>query len=364
MLMRKYLFVVILFVVLSGTSYSQTNYDYLLSPLMDSYSYNYQSVENAGKGYTGIGSSGNILSSVLNPASVEIEKGYQLYTEYNLKGRPDNMAGLKQFHPTFALGLGYRVTKDLQLGFVYRDDRSLHSEDQNSDIYSINHIISVPVNYRYKSFKFGVNLNLIILHGSYSYIYGIFPNYNSSVSQLRFNPEFGIKADINKDISVGVTFIPEYEQELEWTINDGSSGTRTNNTKALYPMKIGAGAEFRLLDGKLNLLCDYRFERTSAYKYSEMSDENLFKDRHNLHLGAEFQPDKNLTLRTGFLSLLALKSPRRSLYLLFDDEYYFTFGASYKYKGMSYNFAYLNSAIVRITDYSHILFNFGISYDF
>ena len=75
----------------SGVIYSQNGpinqrYDIVMTPFWDFYSLNYQSVVNAGKGYTGIASSGDIMSTALNPASLQLDKTIFLSCVVHTKG--------------------------------------------------------------------------------------------------------------------------------------------------------------------------------------------------------------------------------------------------------------------------------------
>ncbi len=356
--MKKTLLTVSLLFFLCGISYPQTTNGSMLATLIDHYSLNFQSVENAGKGFTGIGSKGSLLSSALNPASPDFEK-HQVYAEYNFKSVPDNMPGYKQFNPLFSAGFGYSPVKDVHLGVLYRNDRGHFITNTYTTYTIVNHTLSFPVNYRYKFLRFGVNLNVTQYH--FSYIHGVSTELEEKANEYTFLPEIGIAIDPDESISLGLVFSPKVEQDVEIT---GTNLSNPQHSKIFYPMRIGAGAEFRIPDKNLKFSFDYRFEKLSDYMMFDTYNEAVFNDRHNFHLGAEFNPEKNLTLRAGFFTLLALTSEIKNFDRVIDDEYFFTLGAGYGYKNFKFNFAYLNSAVIRITDVSHQAFNFGVLYNF
>ncbi len=356
--MKKTLLTVSLLFLLCGISYSQITNGSLLSTLLDHYTLNFQSVENAGRGFTGIGSKGSLLSSALNPASPDFEK-HQIYAEYNFKSVPDNLPGFKQFQPLFSAGFGYSPVKDLHLGVLYRNDRGFRITDSYTTYNFVNHTLSFPVNYRYKYLRFGINLNVTQYH--YSYKSETSTIYDEEANEYTFLPEIGIAIDPDESFSLGLVFSPKVEQDVEIT---GTNLSNPEHSKIFYPMRFGAGAEFRIPDENLKFLFDYRFEKLSDYKMFSTYDEATFNDRHNFHLGAEYKPEKNLTLRAGFFTMLALTSEIKNFDRVIDDEYFFTLGAGYGYRNFKFNFAYLNSAVIRITDVSHQAFNFGVIYDF
>lgn len=356
--MKKTLLTVSLLFLLCGISYPQITNGSLLATLLDHYTLNFQSVENAGRGFTGIGSKGSLLSSALNPASPDFEK-HQIYAEYNFKSVPDNLPGFKQFQPLFSAGFGYSPVKDLHLGVLYRNDRGFRITDSYTTYNFVNHTLSFPVNYRYKYLRFGINLNMTQYH--YSYNSETSTIYDEEANEYNFLPEIGIAIDPDETFSLGLVFSPKVEQDVEIT---GTNLSNPEHSKIFYPMRIGAGAEFRIPDVNLKFLFDYRFEKLSDYIMFSDYKEATFNDRHNFHLGAEFKPEKNLTLRAGFFTMLALTSEIKNFDRVIDDEYFFTLGAGYGYRNFKFNFAYLNSAMIRITDVSHQAFNFGVIYDF
>ncbi|MDD5362850.1 MAG: hypothetical protein PHN88_12000 [Ignavibacteria bacterium] len=377
---KLYLSLVISVLLISTEIFSQTreNYDYLINPRHDFYSLNYQSAVNAGKGYTGIASSGDIMSTSLNPASLDIPQKFNFYTGYifksNLDSKTSNLIDNAGFvHPTASIGFGCRLNKNFQAGFVYRNDRNIEythnnytvyvgNEDNDYSLVFTSHTFSIPLTYEYKFLKFGINANLVLLHSRQKF-YDNFANQNTdaSLNKLRFIPDFGIRVKLNDFISAGLTYTPGIEQDLS-----GDSTSTINyrsNNKTYFPAKIGAGVEIGLLNNTLMLSADYRFERTSVFQnYQDVDTSNIYKDRHNINFGAEYKVDKNFVLRTGFFTFL--DNNKVKSFVKNDDQYFMTFGAGYEYKNMKVNASMMSSSIIKSANVGHNLYNIGVSYGF
>ncbi len=387
--MKKTIVVLFLIILLHSIAFGQANQskDMFINPYWDFYSLNYQSVENAGKGYTGIASDGGILSTALNPASLNLDKKFQVYAEYYIKtnldwGKSLNIKDgpvLKQNHPTFAAGFGYRICKEFQAGIIYRSERNflldlgtVYETDEFGNrtgrvFYPyedfITHTISAPVVYEYKSFKFGANLNILLLHSRRNLTNGLQTDTvgDASANYVRFVPDFGIKFTPADFLSVGVTFTPEFKQDITW---DFPNPIVDENTYSYFPMKIGAGFELKLLKNKLLLSGEYRYEKTSVYTIGGLYDYN-YKDRHNFHFGAEYKPNNALSIRGGFFTKFDIRdqilSGSYTDPLGEYDQYYATAGLGYKYKDFDFNIAAVNAFSKKVGLFR---INIGAAYNF
>ena len=387
--MKKTIVVLFLIFLLHTIAFGQAylSKDMYINPYWDFYSLNYQSVENAGKGYTGIASDGGIMSTALNPASLNLDKKFQFYAEYNIKSNLDwlksmnlnNAPVLKQNHPTFAAGFGYRICKEFQAGIIYRSERNFNFDIGKAIEYNefgnptgrvyypyedfITHTISAPVVYEYKSIKFGANLNILLLHSRRNLTNGLQTDTvgDASANYVRFVPDFGIKYSPSDFLSVGVTFTPEFKQDITWKFSNAGPD---EHTYAYFPMKIGGGIELKLLKNKLLFSGEYRYEKTSVYTIGGLYDYN-YKDRHNFHFGAEYRPNDALTLRGGFFTKFDIRDEiLQGSYLdpLGEyDQYYATAGLGYKYKDFDFNIAAMN-AFSKLT--GHFRLNLGVAYNF
>jgi long-subunit fatty acid transport protein len=346
-------------------SYSEDN---IITQSHDYYSLNYLSAVNAGKGVTGIASDGDIMSASLNPASLKLNKKYQVYVSYAFKDNVNyNVLSVvndvvKQSHPSASFGIGYKLNKDFQIGFVYRNDRSMKLDFNftgGKDVFSENflqHTFSVPVTFDYKFLRFGTNLNLILLHGSTEGVLSteIYPEGLYTISKansLRFIPDFGIKINPVKLFSFGISFTPGSTFDNEWTHDNPAF--RSSTTHSHFPMKVGTGVEFRTLNERLKFTGEYKFVQTSVI--------NDTKDRNDVNLGIDFKANEKLSLRAGMFTFLQVENTVFSDGRM--DQYFLTVGASYLLNNFGFHFSAVSSSIIKKTEFSHSIFNLAVSYD-
>ncbi|HWQ81098.1 MAG TPA: hypothetical protein VN514_02415 [Ignavibacteria bacterium] len=376
----KTIIIIIFFssVMLVNLSATAQIHESIINPYWDFYSLNYQPVENAGKGYTGAASEGNIMSGLLNPASVKFDKKYQAYLEYDVKNSLpwsqilSSDIKIIQVHPAFAAGFGFRLGKDFHAGVIIRNERNWMLDFgksrsypgmeyyDNYQTYTVN-TLTVPVAWHYKAFDFGVNLNLMLLHSRQVHYIPEMPNpaLDESTNNIKFVPDIGIRVTPVKDFSLGATFTPGFEQELE---REYPTQTASYKSVAYFPWKLGAGAEARFLNDKLKISGEYRFEHTSVYDGSGSMLNYKFKDRHNVRFGAEFSPDEKLTLRGGLFTLLDM---RPDVYPEIQEgslsQYNVTAGFSYKLNDVKFSFACVNGLSKQV---EVMRISFGAVYDF
>jgi long-subunit fatty acid transport protein len=129
-------------------------------------------------------------------------------------------------------------------------------------------------------------------------------------------------------------------------------------------MKLGVGLEYRLLDNRLLLSAEYRFEKTSDYKKENINEVN-YKDRHNVHLGVEYKTNNNISVRTGFFTQFDIRDTTGGVTYLDPigdyDQYNLTLGVGYKYKDYNFNVAFIDAFSDKT---SHLNINLGMLYDF
>lgn len=365
-------------VLLVNFSANAQIHESIVNPSWDFYSLNYQPVENAGKGYTGAASDGNIMSGLLNPASVKFDKKYQAYLEYDVKNSMPWLAILsadmkmKQVHPAFAAGFGFRLGKDFHAGVIIRNERNWMLDMgrtlyypgteyyDNYETYTVN-TLTVPVAWHYKAFDFGVNLNLMLIHSRNVLYLQEMPNIklDETTNNIKFIPDIGIRVTPVKDFSLGLTFTPGFEQEFE---RNYPVLPTPYTTVAYFPWKLGAGAEARFLNDKLKISGEYRFEHTSVYDGSGSMLNYNFKDRHNVRFGAEFSPDDKFTLRGGLFTLLDMRPEGDPEFP--DDsfsQYNVTVGFGYRLNDVKLNFACINGFSKQV---EVMRISFGAVYDF
>jgi len=372
--MRKLVLLGILF-LLSGIARSQSPYnsqDFIINPFWDFYAENKLSASNAGKGNTGVASENDLSGITLNPASFEPVNKFQVIGSYEMKSSVSWLSSdmyLKTIHPTVFAGVGYKINNNFSAGLIYSNQNSyklslgeiiITNEYGNItgytdayERYTTNNLI-VPLVYKSKYFKAGVNLSAIWYKG-YSYMSDK-EDYQFSTSFWKIIPTVGIITSPTETFSFGFTYSPSYKQNIEWT-SANSVNTYKYNTPNYYPATFSAGTELKFLDKRLIFDLDYRFANTSI--------NPSMKDRHNINFGAQYSVMPDLILRTGFFTALDYRDGSNYMEEVGKyNTYYLTFGGTYKYKGYSLSMSLINGDLIRKTSVSHTRLGATLSYDF
>jgi long-subunit fatty acid transport protein len=93
-----------------------------MSPYWEFYSTNALSSVSAGKGNTGVASSGDVSLIYINPATLNITNKFQVNACYNLKS--ESSSDLTQNFYSFSIAGAYRLNQNFQVGFAYQNDYS------------------------------------------------------------------------------------------------------------------------------------------------------------------------------------------------------------------------------------------------
>jgi hypothetical protein len=254
--------------------------DPVLSPSPEYYSTNILSSISAGKGNTGVASSGDVCLIYLNPATLNISNRFQVNAGYNLKSESGDV--LSQNIYSFSFAGAYRINKNIQIGFAYQNDysyernsRYLFQEYSDNDYKFETHSFRVPAVLEYKWLRLGMNINLSYYHLSYS--------NDVTGSFWKLNPEIGTVVTPIKEFSIGVSFIPRFKRDFKYiTINNM---TLIDRPYAKYPDRIKIGTEIRTANIDTKLTFDYHYANTS--KIGGLGDQNDF------HFGFEHLLDEN-----------------------------------------------------------------------
>ncbi|MFA5404043.1 MAG: hypothetical protein WC358_03830 [Ignavibacteria bacterium] len=353
------------------------------NPMWEYYSDNMLSTVSAGKGFSGVASNGDISSICLNPASPVIKNKMQFYAGSTIKSNiylipKDNSYYIGNGFPSIFVGGIYRLNKYFHLGLIYRNDFSYKeyynnlSDSVNHMFYSngevtnqmVTHIITIPVLYNREVISVGANVNITNYRANQKVQFhsiGL-PNYNentySTLWKLSF--QFGFLFHLNEYISFGATYLPGMTEETEWYLDGLDDIPFSSMVK--YPDRFNIGTEIRLLKKKLNLTLDYQFSNISVYY-------DYLKNRSDIHLGIEYIVDNALTLRTGYFTLYDFRNIPNKLVewpggTYSYEQFFITFGGSYKYKNMSFNIALMDSHLIVNSYVSHTKFNWGVCLDF
>jgi len=351
--------------------FSQPN-DVLINPYWYFYSDNHLDAVSSGKGRTGIGSLGDISSVSINPASFDIDKKYQVNVQYTYRTNQPWLQGLgisdlylKQNVFSGLAGFGYKVNKELNIGLVYSNPYSMDinlgeiirtnefgqelGRYEAVDRYSA-HNFSVPLSYKFKSFRVGLTLNYT-LHRRYFNL-----EYDNFVIKFdRFNADAGILVDITEGLTFGLKFRPEAKGQAKYYSD--STLLIDEYTDVLLPMQIGTGISYTLQKNNLTFAADYTF--THGSKIDGQSDQ------HNFNFGVQYPLNKYWTIRGGFFNT---PEPRdlNSNYGNLQESYsqlFLTAGASVKSDIAIFTFAVMDSHISSAT-LKYTFINCGFSLNF
>jgi long-subunit fatty acid transport protein len=323
--------------------------DVNISPFWNFYSDNYLSTVAAGRGYTGIGFTGDISGSALNPASLDVMNKFQFQTQYTYKTNqpwlPElglNNLKLMQNIYSVSVGFGWKVSKHFQAAFVYSNPSTyridygqiIATNEFGNEIGSYEgydqitvHSFSIPVMFAFGNFRFGAAINYLMYRKYFNmYSGGITGTTN------RFNAQLGFMYVPTEQFSIGLTFTPPSRGHVSIDF-PGDQGN-----KASLPLKFGAGVSYLFKGNKVRLLADYTFTGASI--------REEFKDQHQVHLGVEYLAKKNLSLRAGFFNYPDPRNFNTANYLNPQDDYnqiFATLGGSLSLGNLIINLAILDS---------------------
>ncbi|MGV8018523.1 MAG: OmpP1/FadL family transporter [Ignavibacteria bacterium] len=362
----KSLTLVFCFLVSALSCFSQPaeTQNIIVNPFWDFFAENRLAAVNAGKGYTGVASMNDINGVSLNPASLVLLEKFQVSGSYEIKSRvkwlptiTDDMY-VKQVHPEMSVGIGWKAGDNLFTGISYRNDNSFKLDYgeiirtnefgqiigsyQGFEKYTT-HTISVPIAYRTKRFRAGVELAAVNYKGLNNFPYqNQAGEGDNNISFWKFIPTLGVIVMPFEQFSFGVTYSPPYQENVKWdNANDPVA-------PVYFPAKVNVGTEFRFLQNKLLFNLDYRFANTSR--------SYMLKDRHDFNFGVQYQLEPEFAVRAGFFTLLDYRTNDKGANFIDPigsyDQYFLTFGATYKYKALGVSLAYMSSTIITKPDVS------------
>lgn len=368
--MRSLIFALTVLIFTSNI-FSQTN-DVLINPYWYFYSDNHLDAVSSGKGRTGIGSVGDISSTVMNPAAFEIEKKYQVNVQYTYRTNQPWLQGLgisdlylKQNVFSGIAGVGYKLNKNLNAGLVYSNPYSMdinvgeiiRTNEFGQEIgryeayekYS-SHNLSIPISYKFKKFRIGITLNYTLHRRYFNFEYEKFV-----IKFDRFNADAGVLVDITEGLTFGLKFRPEAKGQAKYysDINPQID----EYTDVLLPMQIGTGISYTIQKNNLTFAADYTFIQGSKIEGQS--------DQHRFNFGIQYPLNKYWTIRGGFFNT---PEPRdlNSNYGNLQESYsqlFLTAGASVKSDIAVFTLAVMDSHISSAT-LKYTFINGGLSLNF
>lgn len=341
------------------------------SSFWDFYSDNRGSNKACGRGWTGVASLGDISSVIINPASLNVNGKYQPYLEYIHKDKVQWLKELfgniylKDLSPNLLAGFGFKIDDCWQSGLLYSVKNSYRFDygeekayDNNGNPVGIWHAYD---DFKLTSFTIPIVFNKGIIRGGVSLNYNryslkrVIDNQKGEADFDKFVPEFGIILSPAKNLSFGLTYLPQTEETVVEKWNNGSE--YRDSSPNIFPSKIRLGMRYKL-DTPISFLTDYN--------YSNDSKDKSLIDRDDLHFGLEYYPNKSLTLRTGFFD----QKDYRKAGCYFEeetgdyDQRFITLGASYKIRFFTMNLALADSQPLSYGKIEQRYINAGMSFDF
>lgn len=343
--------------------------DVTINPFWSFYSENYLSSASLGKGYTGIGAMGDISSTSLNPASLNLEKKFQIQVQYTYRTSHewltevvDNVS-LKQSLYSLSAAFGYRIDRHFQLGFLYSNPQSFSMDMgqlietnesgiqigsyDGTDKYII-HSFSLPIVYSNDYIRIGITAN-------YSLYQHILPSPNSgdnvTGTMKRFNVQAGIIVTPSKQFSVGATFVPGYNGQVNYN-------TISWPSYASMPMKLGLGVEYTFKGRGTKIPADFEYTSTSV--------RDDLRDQHQFHAGLEYPFDKMWTFRAGVFNIEDPRNLSTGTWANANEnlnQVCFTLGATCKLNKLDATLAIMDSHLSPGT-FHNTFINGGLTYNF
>jgi long-subunit fatty acid transport protein len=373
---------IILFLISQEVTVTYTD----IAPFNDFYSSNRISSQACGRGYTGIANTGDLSSVLINPASLSLENKTNYYSEYIFKNTvgwhydtyyddiyspyypyfsdsvyinqevdsPD--VYLQELHPNFFAGHAFSINDFIQIGATYRVENS-YAIVPNSTYYTSNFessfkscSFSVPITFNYRNLlRVGIDIIYLSFYIEQSYEHLEFD---------KIRAKFGAIYSPVENLFLGLTYLPGTKKTITVHYIGIDGFFSTVYGPIVFPLKIGAGICYKLTSIPLSFSADYNHSNTSEV-------EN-FVDRHDIHLGLEYDVNDNFTLRTGFFTqrdYRTIESQEDSKMKNFT-QIFNTFGFSYKISPLKLNLSFMDSHLLSSGSVEQTYFSTGISYGF
>ncbi len=274
------------------------------------YSTNYINTIALGRGHTGIAIKGNIVNSLLNPASLEMnQSGFDI--ELAMKSESDEFAEYifressragdndatyvnrkniyKSSNPLNFVGFGFPYKEKWNFGFSFSTPKTLKFDNYTKKVKAGKLYVVKPAynvyqysftsSYKYTFLRFG--LTTFLSYHSYrdNRDYWNFGKYSDEA--LFFSFKSGIMAKW-RNFNFGLTYTPQLNRDFDLTYEKYS---------VTIPAIISGGTSVKL--GNFLLSCDLDYEQCSQ-------QNSEFEDRLTIKSGFEYE-DKKMIYRLGYM---------------------------------------------------------------
>jgi len=335
------------------------NKNWIYAPYLDFYFDNFLGTKAVGRGYSGVADFGSIESTLLNPASMQIESKTDFYYEFGTKNNIKYWENteLTPHKNGYMFGGVIKIGDQLQAGVIYGIKSNVNYDirkesieyGHNAGIYQIYFnkscsIVNIPISYQLnENLSLGASLNFELYKSLQSQV---LPTYYG----LKY---FEAKADFNlvrvslgsiyklNNFSFGASFLTQTEKIITERMDDYKLTYEPNE----FPWELRAGLTYKLSHIPLNFLADLNYSNTSVYEE--------YKNKIDFNLGSEYT-FRSLVLRLGYFSQLDFRD------LDFKDiagedywentvnqeRHFATMGASFAWKALEFSAAYITSELL------------------
>ncbi len=385
---RKRLIIIVLGVLLTPLflfgQYEVDEMENSCNSFYNFYSINKLSSVASGRGYSGIADQGNLSLGILNPASIELDRTWQIYYEMNDKDQVefqeyDRCVSFEKYKNSKVFGLALKRS-GFNAGIIYYQQSSYdfstcipcyyNESIVDSFYYHLKNMVTyltIPVNYSVNDWlKVGTTLQFERYESRDPHAifgqYGISEIILGKVDLQIIRPKFGISLNPIQNLTFGATFLPQAKKSVikEYGGYYGEVKFRENP----FPMQIGAGLKYTMPFAPINVLADFNYSKDSVYDY--------LKDRTDYNVGLEYTWREILTVRTGYYTQMDYRDLNATYedtdHIYWDDQIsyeqnFLTMGLSYKWRGFQFNASYMDSGLMKAGDIEQSYLNLGIAYN-
>jgi len=348
------------------------------------YSNNRLSSVASGRGYSGIADQGDLSLGIINPASMELSRTWQIYYELSDKETMkfeeyEQCVSFDKYKDSKVFGIGLRKF-GFNLGILYYQKSSyeystcfhcyFNGHLVDSLTYNLKNLVTyltIPINYTVKDWlTIGASLQIEKYESRDPYPVwgqnGITEILLGKVDEQIVRPKLGFQVSPVEGFTAGATYLFEAKKEI--TKDYGAYYGEVIFRENPFPMQLGAGLKYSLPFAPVSVLADYNYSKDSVYDY--------LKDRHDYNVGLEYTWKHTLTLRSGFFTqtdyrdLNATHEGTDNSYwddTVSYDQDFLTFGMTYRWRGFQFNASYMDSGLMKAGDIEQSYLNVGIAYN-
>ena len=372
-----------------GQTYTQME-DIMFSCFWDFYADNRMAPQACGRGYTGVASEGELVSAVINPASMANIAGWQAFAGYAYKSNLPWLRGfvggmeLRTLHPCGMLSVGRSINDKIQIGcFIYEtksyrlDEGTFEHVDEYGNVigtFSSKEDVRKTSLYLPVSLKVGdqaqIGFGLEINRCRRNKNIGL---YKGEASFWEITPRIGTILKANQVLSFGLAY--RYGMDYAFTEKGSYSGGTTvpisdtswpssysNYNEMEWPLHhhepstIILGIEYRSPGTPISFMADLGHVFIPDILRS-------LKDRNDLHLGLEYRKG-DVDYRVGYFTVRDYRV--RSQYLNPSDnsQYFLTCGFSRYFGFWGLTLSLMDSHLLSPGEWKTTVVNGGVSYLF